>query len=58
VLEHSGPEVTWLPETGMPEDLMAESGRGLALAEAAVHELHHEFVDGQNVWTLVRLRDA
>ena len=37
---------------------MAESGRGLALADAAVHELRHEFVDGQNVWTLVRLRDA
>ena len=58
VLEHSGPEVTGLPDPTMPEDLMAESGRGLALAEAAVHELRHEFVDGQNVWTLVRLRDA
>jgi serine/threonine-protein kinase RsbW len=58
VLEHSGPEVAALPEPSMPEDLMAEGGRGLALAEAAVHELRHEFVDGQNVWTLVRLRDA
>lgn len=58
VLEHSGPEVTGLPTPSMPEDLMAEGGRGLALAEAAVHELRHEFVDGQNVWTLVRLRDA
>lgn len=58
VLEHSGPKVTGFPTPSMPEDLMAEGGRGLALAEAAVHELRHEFVDGQNVWTLVRLRDA
>ena len=56
VLEHSGPELSGLPEPGMPDDLMAEGGRGLALADAAVDELTHAYVDGQNVWTLVRLR--
>ena len=56
VLTHSGPEVRLDGEPAMPDDLMAESGRGLALAEAAVHELRHEFVDDENVWTLVRHR--
>lgn len=57
VLTHSGPAVELDGAPAMPDDLMAESGRGLALAEAALHELRHEFTDDQNVWTLVRRRD-
>lgn len=58
VLTHSGPEVVLDGEPEMPEDLMAESGRGLALAGAALDELRHEFTDDQNVWTLVRNREV
>jgi serine/threonine-protein kinase RsbW len=53
-------------DNGMPADIdlsivtMAdveeESGRGLALAIAALHSLDYQFVDGRNVWTLVCLR--
>jgi serine/threonine-protein kinase RsbW len=57
VLTHSGPEVEVDDEPTMPDDPLAESGRGLALAEAALDELRHEYTDDQNVWTLVRRRD-
>lgn len=57
VLTHSGPEVELDGDPEMPDDLMAESGRGLALAEAALDELRHEFVEDENVWTLVRHRE-
>jgi len=53
-------------DNGMPSDIdlsivtMAdveeESGRGLALAIAALHSLDYQFVGGRNVWTLVCLR--
>ncbi len=58
VLTHSGPEVVLDGVPEMPDDPMAESGRGLPLAEASVDELRHEFTDDQNVWTLVRRRSA
>jgi serine/threonine-protein kinase RsbW len=58
VLTHSGPEVVLDGAPEMPDDPLAESGRGLALAHAAVDELRHEFADDQNVWTLVRRRAA
>jgi serine/threonine-protein kinase RsbW len=58
VLTHSGPEVEVEGPPEMPDDLMAESGRGLALADAALDELRHEFSDDQNVWTLVRRREV
>lgn len=58
VLTHSGPEVVLDGAPEMPDDPLAESGRGLALAQAAVDELRHEFTDDQNVWTLVRHRAA
>jgi serine/threonine-protein kinase RsbW len=35
---------------------MAEEGRGLALAEAALDELRYERVQGWNRWEMVRLR--
>ena len=58
VLSHSGPAVEVDDDPEMPDDLMAESGRGLALAGAALDELRHEFTDDQNVWTLVRRREV
>lgn len=58
VLTHSGPEVVLDGVPEMPDDPLAESGRGLPLAEASVDELRHEFTDDQNVWTLVRRRAA
>ncbi|WP_435741368.1 ATP-binding protein [Nocardioides sp. SYSU DS0663] len=40
----------------MPDDELAESGRGLALATAALDDLRYERVEGRNRWTLVCLR--
>lgn len=37
----------------LPEDDLAESGRGLALARAALDELHYVREDGGNRWELV-----
>lgn len=56
----------WLSDSGeavpasaqdreMPGE-MAEEGRGLALAEAALDELSYERSQGRNRWELVRLR--
>jgi serine/threonine-protein kinase RsbW len=42
---------TWTAE--MP-DVMSESGRGLALADAVLVELLYARSDGVNVWTMVR----
>jgi serine/threonine-protein kinase RsbW len=44
-----------LSGAAMPGEL-AESGRGLPLAKAALDELTYDRVEGRNVWTLVRLR--
>lgn len=41
----------------LPEDL-AESGRGLSLVRAAVHEFGYQRTAGVNRWDLVRRRDG
>ncbi|QNN53001.1 ATP-binding protein [Nocardioides mesophilus] len=58
VLRHSGERVHWLPDAPMPDDPLAERGRGLALAEAALSDLRFDFEGGENVWTMVRLRES
>jgi serine/threonine-protein kinase RsbW len=50
----------WPPDAvldgaALPEDELAESGRGLALAAAAA-DITHTRVDGGNRWTVVRRR--
>jgi serine/threonine-protein kinase RsbW len=40
----------------LPDDPLASSGRGLALARAAVHELAYERAGTQNRWHVVRER--
>ncbi|WP_206051493.1 ATP-binding protein [Nocardioides ferulae] len=47
-----------LSDVAMPEDDLAESGRGLALAVAALDDLHYERVGGRNQWTLLCRRAA
>lgn len=44
-----------LSDVTMPDEL-AESGRGLALATAALDDLSYERVDGRNHWKLLCLR--
>lgn len=44
-----------LSGVAMP-DVLAESGRGLALAEAALDHLSYERVGGRNLWDLLCLR--
>jgi serine/threonine-protein kinase RsbW len=44
--------------TGVMPDVASESGRGLALAQAALDELSYGRVDGRNRWRLVRRRSA
>ncbi|WP_309648672.1 ATP-binding protein [Nocardioides sp.] len=46
-----------LSGVAMP-DALAESGRGLALATAALDDLSYERVDGRNLWDLLCLRTA
>jgi serine/threonine-protein kinase RsbW len=46
-------EVPWPPPDADP---LSESGRGLALAEAAVDRLAYERVGEQNRWVVERLR--
>ena len=41
----------------MPDEL-SESGRGIALIQALVDELHYERVDDKNVWTISRARES
>jgi serine/threonine-protein kinase RsbW len=56
-LSDSGEEYpggTW--GTTMPEDLMREDGRGLALATAVLDDLRYDRVDDVNHWAMVRLR--
>ncbi|HVM55196.1 MAG TPA: ATP-binding protein [Acidimicrobiales bacterium] len=40
----------------LPDDPLAESGRGLVVARDAVDELRYERVGGENRWTVVRHR--
>lgn len=44
-----------LSDLAMPDEL-AESGRGLALAAAALDDLAYERVDGRNLWRLLCVR--
>ncbi|GEP37331.1 hypothetical protein NPS01_09940 [Nocardioides psychrotolerans] len=44
-----------LSGVAMP-DVLAESGRGLALATAALDDLSYERADGRNLWDLLCLR--
>lgn len=53
-LVDDGDEVVLQAESGNP-DAMAESGRGLLLARAALTELRYERRGGRNVWLLTRL---
>jgi serine/threonine-protein kinase RsbW len=56
-LSDSGEEYpggTW--GTTMPDDLLQEDGRGLALATAVLDTLKYERVAGANQWTMFRRR--
>jgi serine/threonine-protein kinase RsbW len=56
-LSDSGEEYpggTW--GTAMPEDLMREEGRGLALATAVLDDLGYQRNDAVNRWTMIRRR--
>lgn len=44
-------------DVAMP-DVLAESGRGLALATAALDDLSYERVEGRNLWDLLCLRNS
>ena len=67
-LVNRGPElVAHLADNGQPMALdmsdvtmpgeMAESGRGLAIASAALDDLSYERIEGRNHWTLLCLLD-
>lgn len=45
-----------LDDNVLPESDLAESGRGLALANAALDVMECERIDGINHWKLIRLR--
>ena len=56
-LSDSGEEYpggTW--GTSMPDDLMQEDGRGLALATTVLDSLDYERTDDANHWTMLRAR--
>ena len=53
VLADDGPEYEGDLSAVMP-DPFAESGRGIALARAALDDLAFERRDGSNVWTMLR----
>ena len=56
-LSDSGEEYpggTW--GTSMPDDLLQEDGRGLALATAVLDSLDYRRSDGANHWTMLRRR--
>ena len=54
-LTDSGEEYAGPLDPAMP-DVLAESGRGFALAQAMLDELDYERVDGRNRWRMVRRR--
>jgi len=56
-LSDSGEEYpggTW--GTSMPDDLLQEDGRGLALATAVLHSLDYQRSSAANHWTMLRRR--
>lgn len=48
-------EATDMAGAGMPEDELAEGGRGLAMA-TALAEIKHIRIEDGNIWTVVRTR--
>ena len=46
------------PDAASMPDAFAESGRGLAIAKAALHALAYERHNNKNIWTLSRLLTA
>jgi serine/threonine-protein kinase RsbW len=40
----------------MPEDELAESGRGIAFIQALVDDLHYERVGDRNLWSITKKR--
>ncbi|HEU5472447.1 MAG TPA: ATP-binding protein [Actinophytocola sp.] len=58
LFEDSGPPLRFDPRSATMPDELAESGRGLALACAAVDEVHYHHENHQNIWRLVLRRGA
>lgn len=56
-LSDSGDEPCDMPVTAALPDEMAERGRGLALAEAALDQLVYQRCEERNTWRMVRLRN-
>lgn len=56
--DHGVPIALDLSAAALPEDDLAESGRGLAMATAALDDLQYERVEGRNHWTLVCLHGS
>jgi serine/threonine-protein kinase RsbW len=54
----AGPPLPFDPAERRLPDEMAESGRGIALACAAVDEVNYRHENHQNLWRLVLHRDA
>ena len=57
LLSDSGEALPEVPAAEVP-DVLAESGRGLALARGCLDELSYRRVDDRNTWTLLRVRHA
>nr|WP_255409509.1 ATP-binding protein [Cryobacterium sp. Y29] len=41
---------------GMPEDVLAESGRGIAFIQALVDDLHYTRIGDRNLWSISKKR--
>jgi serine/threonine-protein kinase RsbW len=54
----AGPPLPFDPADRRLPDAMAESGRGIALACAAVDEVHYSHENHQNIWRLTLRRHA
>jgi serine/threonine-protein kinase RsbW len=54
----AGPPIAFDPTRRQLPDDMAESGRGIALACAAVDEVHYSHENHQNLWRLTLRRHA
>ncbi|HWI41988.1 MAG TPA: ATP-binding protein [Nocardioides sp.] len=58
-LSDDGEELEGDPtDASLPDDPLADSGRGLALARATLDELDYRRQDGVNVWHMVRRLQA
>ncbi|MFL6143304.1 MAG: ATP-binding protein [Labedaea sp.] len=56
--QDAGPPLPFDPRDATMPPSLAESGRGLALACAAVDEVHYHHENHQNVWRLILRRGA